>query len=150
MKTINVSRAIKATPEQVWAIITDLEGCPAVITAIDDVDVLTEGPFAVGTTWRETRTMFGKAATEVMTIAAVEPEESYLATAESNGMHYNTEFRLEPTPDGTRLQTIFSGESTTFVGKLMSPILGLFLTGAMTKALAADLADIATAAEAAH
>ena len=71
---IQVTRTIDAPPEIVWTLITDIANSPQVISGIDSVTILgsTEG-FGVGTRWRETRTMFGKEATEEMEVSARSP-----------------------------------------------------------------------------
>ena len=52
------------------------------------------GPHAVGTTWRETRSMMGKSETQEMTVAVVQPPNRTVVTAEAAGVHYTTEFTL--------------------------------------------------------
>jgi uncharacterized protein YndB with AHSA1/START domain len=148
MKPIIVSREIAAPPEAVWSVITDLAGSPNVVTAIDRIDVLTEGPFAVGTRWRETRTMFGKSATEEMTVSAIEPGRSYTVVADSSGVHYESSFIIEATAAGCRLTMTFGGEATSTASRIMGTLMTPFLKGSMSKALAKDLDDLAVAAEA--
>lgn len=148
MKPIEVSREVAASPEDVWAVITDLEGSANVVSAIDAVEVLTEGPFTVGTTWRETRTMFGRSATEEMTVSAIDAGRSYTVVADSNGMHYESSFRIDAVGDGSRITMTFGGEPTSTVSKVMGTLMTPFVKGSMTKALAQDLDDLAAAAEA--
>ena len=107
MKPIRVERSVSAPPERVWAIVTDLERSPTVIEGIDRVERLDGGAgFGVGTRWRETRTIFGKEATEVMEIAAVEPGRSYVATANSRGMRYRTEVGVEGAGPGVSVSVM--------------------------------------------
>jgi carbon monoxide dehydrogenase subunit G len=148
MSGITVSRDVAAPVDAVWAVITDLEASAARISAIDKVEVLTDGPFAVGTRWRETRTMFGKQATEEMSVSAIDPGRSYTVVADSHGAHYESAFIVEPTDAGSRLTMTFDGQATSAVGKVMSALTGWIFKGATTKALAKDLDEIAAAAEA--
>lgn len=148
MKPIQVSRDIKAPAEQVWAVITDLQGSPDVVDAIERVEVLTPGPFGVGTTWRETRTMFGKSATEEMAVSSVDPGRGYTVVADSSGVHYESSFRIDPTPSGSHLTMSFGGHPTTTIASVMGALMGPFVRRSMTKALAQDLAELAQAAEA--
>jgi uncharacterized protein YndB with AHSA1/START domain len=69
---IHVTRTIAAPPEAAWALSTDIPTSPQVITGINSAHMVS-GPegFGVGTRWRETRTMFGKGATEEMEVSAV-------------------------------------------------------------------------------
>ena len=58
---------IDGTKEQIWEVITDIEGSVETISAIEKIDIL-DKPVSgfLGLKWEETRTMFGKEATEVM------------------------------------------------------------------------------------
>jgi hypothetical protein len=148
MSGIAVSRDVAAAPEAVWSVITDLEGSAQRITAIDGIEILTDGPFAVGTTWRETRTMFGRRATEEMSVSAIEPGRGYTVVANSHGTHYESSFVISPTITGCRLTMTFDGRPTSVFGKVMGALTGWLVKGATTKALAMDLDEIASAAEA--
>ena len=66
---VEVKTEIKSTPELIWKTITDLENCDKVISGIEEVEIL-EKPASgfTGTKWKETRTLFGKTATETMWI----------------------------------------------------------------------------------
>lgn len=146
---IDVSQRISAPAESVWDLITDLEGSAQVISGINTVEILSDpGPFAVGTRWRESRTMFGKEATEVMEVSALTPGESYTTVAESHGARYESSLTvLADGPDSCTLTMTFSGEPTSPAGKLMAATVGRLFAGATRKALAHDLSDIAAAAE---
>ena len=150
MKPIRVERTVTAPAERVWAIITDLDRSATVIEGIDRVERLDGGAgFGVGTRWRETRTIFGKEATEVMEIAAVEPGRSYVATANSRGMRYRTEVGVEGAGPGvSRLWMKMGGEAEGAVAWVMGVVLGPLFRGATRRLLAKDLDEIAAAAEA--
>lgn len=72
-RTVVVERVIRASPERVWEALTDLQGTERVLSGVERIEVLTEGGFAVGTRWRETRRMLGREATEEMYVTASEP-----------------------------------------------------------------------------
>jgi carbon monoxide dehydrogenase subunit G len=145
---IEVSRAIEAPADVVWQIITDLPNRPHVIQAIKSVDILDGGDeLAVGTRWRETRTMFGREASEEMTVSAVDPGRSYSTTAHSNGNDYLTTLTVVPSGAGCTLTMRFGATSTSTVSRLMSATIGRLFVGATRKAVAGDLEDIAAAAE---
>lgn len=93
-RTVVVERVIRASPERVWEALTDLQGTERVLSGVERIEVLTEGGFAVGTRWRETRRMLGKEATEEMYVTASEPPERFVVEADSQGAHYVTEFAL--------------------------------------------------------
>lgn len=148
MQDVEVRRHTAAPVQRVWDVATDLAGSPRVIKGIDAVEVLTPGPFAVGTRWRETRTMMGRSATEEMTVTAVEPERSYTVEASSSGALYVSTFTFAPSADGgTDVAMTFGGRPTSTVARVLGAITAPLAKLAVTKALQRDLVDIAEAAE---
>lgn len=150
MKTISVSREIDAPVEVLWQIMTDLDSFEETISAIESVESLSGGDdFDIGTKWRETRTMFGKQATEVMWVTEIDPGRSYVVNAESHGSKYTTKMSLMPQDNGSCLVTMdFGAEAVGTMAKLMTVTIGRFFENATKKAFAQDLNDIATVAEA--
>jgi carbon monoxide dehydrogenase subunit G len=146
---VSVSTDIKATPQKVWKVITDIENSKGRIKAIQGIEVLepAKGPSIVGLKWRETRTMFGKEATEVMWVTGVEEGKAYDVRAESHGAIYRTRLAVEPLEGGTRLSMSFHGQPVTFGAKLMWALMGFMMKGSMRKALQKDLEDIKAAVE---
>ncbi len=146
---VTASIDVKAMPERVWAIVADIENAGDSISAIDDIEMLDRptGPSLVGLKWRETRTMFGKAATEVMWVTDAKDDSFYEARAESHGSVYVSRVELEPDGGGTRLTKVFEGTPVTTGAKVLWALTGWMAKGAMKKALDADLADIKTTAE---
>ncbi|MEV8531722.1 SRPBCC family protein [Streptomyces sp. NPDC051211] len=146
---VSVEREIAAPAETVWQALTDLESMPLVLSGVDSVEVLTPGPFGVGTRWRETRRMFGKAATEEMWVTVCDAPARYVVEADNSGMHYVSEFRLiERAPGSTTVRMTFSAQPQPG-GKL--PLLARLLGGlgakAVAKAITKDLADVAASVE---
>lgn len=152
MTRLVVTETIAAPPDQVFALATDLAGAADRIEGIESIELLTDAPFGMGTRWRETRRMFGKASTEEMWITAHEPGHSYTAEAESCGTHYFSTISCEPAGEGTRLAYEFRGEPTSIGGKVMGVLfapLGWLMKRQLQALLAKDLADLRRAAEAA-
>lgn len=148
MTEMTVSSDVAAPVQRVWAIITDLEGTADTITAITAVERLDDGDgFGVGTRWRETRTMFGREATEEMEVTAIELKSSYTVEADARGAHYRSTVSVEPRGDGTRLSMTFGAEPTGTMSKVMAATIGKLFEGSMRKALQQDLTEIAAAAE---
>lgn len=147
MASVTVETTIRAAPERVFAIATDLPNIAETVSGIESVEVLTEGPVGVGTRWRETRKMYGKTATEEMRVTGFEPPRSFVAEAESHGAHYTTEFRFEPEGLGTRLTLVFGARPLTLAAKVFS-VVGVLMAGTVRKALEQDMEDVKRAAEA--
>ena len=54
----------------------DVEHAADTLSGIGAVEMLTEGPYAVGTRWRETRSMMGMTASEEMEVTEVEDQRT--------------------------------------------------------------------------
>lgn len=120
MPSITVERSIRATPERVFDVSTNVREWADIVPAITRVEVLTDGPVGLGTRFRETRKMFGKEATEEMEFVQFERPRRYALGAESHGCRYLTSFEVVPNGDESRLVMTFTGEPQTFAAKLMS------------------------------
>jgi carbon monoxide dehydrogenase subunit G len=148
MSSIHVERRIEAPPSRVWDIITDLERSPDVVSGIEAVEVIEGDDFGVGTTWRETRTMFGKRVTEDMRVVDVADGASYTVESRSGGTTYHSVVAVDPDGDGSVLRMSFSAQTGSTVARIFSSTVGRLFEGGTRKALEQDLADIAAAAEA--
>lgn len=148
---MTVSHDVAAPAETLFDVLTDLEHAADRISGIEKVEILEQGPggtFGVGTKWKETRRFGGKEATETMWITEVEPGRQYVAEAQSCGTKYRSTLRAEPAgPSQSRVVMEFEGVPVSLMAKLMMP-LGFLMKGMVRKALLADCADIARAAEA--
>lgn len=144
-----VSRDIAAEPAAVWAVITDLDATEQMLSGVQRIERLDDGSgFGVGTCWRETRTMFGREATERLQVTAIEPGSSYTVVAISGNTVYTSTLRVEPTGEGSaRLTMTFAAQPSGATTRLLAATIGRLFQGATRKMLQRDLADIATAAE---
>jgi uncharacterized membrane protein len=145
---VTVEMEIAAPRADVWRLVTDIENAPATIKAIERVEVL-ERPRTgiVGLKWRETRTMFGKTATEVMWVTNAVEGSHYETRAESHGSVYKTRIDLHDRHGRTCLAMTFEGEPQSVGAKIMWGLTGFLFKGATRKALAKDLEDIRDALE---
>lgn len=145
---IRVHISIKGSRPDIWNIITNIENSPNVISGIEKIEVL-EKPAKgiVGLKWRETRTMFGKTATEVMWITDAIVNNSYKTRAESHGAVYITTLSIADYQDGAMLTMEFEGIPQTFGAKFMWGAMGFMFKNATKKALMQDLVDIKAAIE---
>ena len=134
---------INGTKEQIWQVITDIEGSIDRISAIEKIDILDKPESGMlGLKWEETRTMFGKSATEIMWITEVVENEYYQTRAESNGAIYKSRLKIEETGDKSKLTMEFEGAAQSAFAKIMSLLTGFMFKSATEKALQEDLKDI--------
>ncbi len=129
-----------------FATVTDVANWPSFARTIDTLEILTPGPVGIGTRFRETRTMFGRSATEEMTVVVHDPPHQFDLTAENHGTRYLARHEIVPTPAGARLRLEFGGTAMTFAAKLGMAI-GFLFKGAVTKQLQSDLAEMKAEAE---
>lgn len=155
MSTISVTETINAPRERVFAIASDIPNAAGFVRGIEKIEVLSEappspdnlGPVGKGFAWRETRVMFGKKATETMSITGWNPPVAYTAEAHSHGAHYLSLFTFTETEPGvTRVTMSFSATPETFMARVMMKIFSA-MTKHLVKCLANDLRDIKAAAE---
>jgi len=101
---------IGAPPEEVMAAMADLDGWSAWMQGLVRAEKLTDGPFGIGTRWREVRRMFGTEAAEVFEVTTYDPPRQLgLFVDGSQGASGKGEYRfvytLEPVGEGsTRLE----------------------------------------------
>lgn len=147
MTELTVTRRIAAPRERVWEVLTDLDRSPEVVRGIQSIERVRGDGFDVGTRWRETRTMFGRGATEEMEVTALDPGTSYVVESDGPGTRYRTEFVLAGDGGGTEVTMTFGAEPGSTVERLLAATVGRLFAGATRRAVAADLDDIARASE---
>lgn len=138
---INLETLIEAPADRVFQVLTEVERLPDRVSAITHIEMLTSGPLRVGSRFRETRRMFGREATEVMTVAEMEPPERLVLTASGHGTDYRVEHLLAAEGARTRLSMAFSGVPRTFTAWLLAP-LGALMKGSVKRQIAGDLAEL--------
>lgn len=142
MATMTFSRRIEAPRAAVFAACSDFPHAPERVTAITKVRMLTDGVVGKGTRFEETRTMFGKEATETMEVSSYEPDRSYTLSCFSCGVEYDSRFDFVEDGSGTRVDLTISTTPKTVVAKVLSPIMGAMMGKMMRKCIEQDLDDI--------
>ncbi len=147
MRSVRIEIRIEAPAERVFALSSNVPGFGDVVRGIERIEMLTDGPVGTGARWRETRVLFGKAATEEMRITGFDPPRSLRIEADSHGAHYVTTYRFTPNDGGTDLEMDFSARPRSFLARLMSAVFGRAMLSSVRKALEADLRDLKRVAE---
>ncbi|MCP4140205.1 MAG: SRPBCC family protein [Chloroflexi bacterium] len=140
---VKATVSIKGKKEDVWNAITDIEGSVERVGAIESIEILEKPETGIlGLKWKETRTMFGQEATEVMWITDAKENEYYQTRAENHGAVYVSRLEVEEVGNETTLTMGFEGEPQGLGAKIMSFLTGFMFKGATEKALKQDLIDI--------
>ena len=145
----NLTQHIHATPDKVWAVISDIPGSAATLSGIDAVQMLSDGPHGEGTRWKETRTLMGRSETVEMWVAQADPPRSTTVKALQRGADYTSRFSLAERDGGTDLTLTFGADvvKPTVLSKIAMVLFGKLGMSITRKALAKDLAEIAAKAE---
>lgn len=147
MSNWSITRRIQAPVEQAFAAFTDFDFCAETIDGIQSFEVLTEGPFAEGTRFKETRLMGKKERTEEMWVSAFDAGRSYTMSANSCGceMHFDHAFR--PVDGGTEFEMAGRMKAVSLGAKLTTPLWPL-MKGWMIKCVNKDLDQMISRIEA--
>jgi uncharacterized membrane protein len=143
---IQASCEIAAPIEDCFKVFSDLENLAEHVSAINQVELLTPGPIGVGTRFKETRTMFGKEASEVMEVTQFSPSEHLREEARSGGMHYVSDWHFSEREGKTRVEITFTGKPTSILARVLSPLFSL-MAGSMKKAFLTDMGELKTVLE---
>lgn len=138
---LDLQVTIAAPPATVWAALTDIPNWPRWLPNLMQLEMLGDEVFGIGTRFRETRKMFGRAATEVFEVTAAQPPQSLELHVDgregsSRRGNYRFTYRLETVAVGTCLHLHARIEG---MGWFFKRVGRLFASG-IRRALAADLA----------
>lgn len=111
------SIAIRRLPEQVFALLDDLEQAPRWMPSIRRIDVLTPGMrMGVGFKWRETRRVLGLLRMKVvLVVTSHDPPRTWGLTYNDGKVQATATFELAPVPSGT--QVVFVEDVEDLQGK---------------------------------
>ncbi len=151
---VTLSRRVAAPPEAVWEVLTDLEQGVRRLSQVTELHVITDGPYAVGTRWLETRRMMGASDTQEMVVVENDPLRRTVLEAVDASTTYRTTFLMESL-DGsaaTLLTVTFGAEVSdpTRLQRLALRVVGPLGLKLTEKSLRTELDDIAAAAESLH
>lgn len=142
MGEVIYSKRFEATPNRVFAAMTDVEQWPEVISAITSIEKLSEGPVGVGTRFRETRKMMGKDRSEEMAFTAYEPGRGFTLGCQSCGCEMAFVHRFTPDGSGTRFELESQTRPISLFAKLTMPIMNAMMKKTMVKCMDKDYQDM--------
>jgi Polyketide cyclase / dehydrase and lipid transport len=146
MATVTVSNQIAAPVPHVFQVFTDLESGTPHVSAIKKIEMLTPGPFGLGTRWRETRDVLGVTDSAEMEVTSFERNKTYTITHHKAGLRIDTVFWFEPMEDGTRVTVEFEIDPGGLPPGILAP-LNWAIADKVGAVIGHDLADLKTALE---
>ena len=99
-----LSRTIDASPDRVFAVLSDLRQSREWMPAIQAIDQTTSGAFGLGTTWRETRRAGKRTMESTIRVTAYDPPSALDLAVEAKQMAGRMHFSLSPEGAGTRVR----------------------------------------------
>ena len=142
---ISLSKVIPAPTQRIWDVISDIKNADKNISGIQSIEVMHQpADGVIGLKWKETRTFFGKEATETMWITDAENGKWYQTRAESHGAVYISRLSLEANSTGSLLTFSFTSQPVTVGAKILS-VMSFMFKGSLKKVMQQDLEDIALA-----
>lgn len=145
----HLEQRIQASADRVFAVLTDLERAGDWMPGFVRIEVLTPGPIRIGTTFRETRKMFGREAVEQFEVTDLDPPRLLGLTVDgTKGSSGKGTFRFRHLLVTEGSTTIVRLEGTIEGLGRVAEFFGRLFMGTMTKATAKDLEALRAYAEA--
>ncbi|HVH28589.1 MAG TPA: SRPBCC family protein [Vicinamibacterales bacterium] len=147
MTTLTVSSEIGAPVDQVFRQFTDIERVAQEVSGIRSIEVMTPGPFGLGTRWREVREVpLGRLDDAEMEVTSFDRNRGYTITHHKGPARIVTTFSFEPIATGTRVAIEYTMDGPGLPPALLSP-LGWAISGKVREVLTQDLSDLKAAME---
>jgi hypothetical protein len=155
MSTVAVSQVVPASAVDLWRILVDLPRRGDWLTTVGEVELLTPGPLAVGTAWRELRTRpDGRVQAEEFVVREAVPPRRLVLVSPGSGASYRTTYVLRPVHRrrrrGTAVLLRQEAAHADPVGRLLALLLGGLAARTVEGTLRRDLADLSRAAADTH
>lgn len=145
--TISASISINASKAAVWAATTDIARFAELLSGVEKIEVMHKPSTGlVGMKWKETRILFGKAATVEKWITEVKEHEFYITRTEQDGFVFITTNRVSGSDGNVVLTDIHETVPQGFAAKLKALPM-VFFKDVIKKAILQDLKDIKAAVE---
>lgn len=140
MIEFDLSEHFDHPPERILSALTDLDRLDEWMPEFIRLERLRGDDFEVGTSWRETRHLFGREATEHVEVAELDPPHRLVLRVDgSKGTSRRGEYRftytLTPEDEGTTVRLRGEGSGLGTVGR----VVGRFLLGPFERACRRDV-----------
>jgi carbon monoxide dehydrogenase subunit G len=143
MSSAEVHRRIKAPIERVWSAATDVPGAATRMSGVDRIELLTDGPFGVGTRWRETRIAPGPPATEELVVTECVPPRRFAVEGSSGGARFRATTTLRAVGADTVVDVAFDAPPPNRAARIVGALLGVLAARTVVVTLNRDLDDLA-------
>ena len=114
MNEFEITVVIERPVEDVFAVLTDMSKTPAWTPGLAEVRRGGDGPLQVGEALTFVGSFLGRSYESAAAVTELVADERFASKTTSGPFHLETDSRLEPVANGTRLATIYRGESHGF------------------------------------
>ncbi len=115
MNEFEITVVIERPVEDVYAVLTDMTKTPAWTPGLTEVRRDGDGPLQVGEGLVFVGSFLGRSYESAATVTELVAGERFATKTTSGPFHLETDSRLEPVVNGTRLASIYRGESHGFL-----------------------------------
>jgi carbon monoxide dehydrogenase subunit G len=143
MAGFRLTEWIAASPETIFAYITNVDNYKTIIPSVQEAAQITDGPVGLGTRFRETRLMNGSPATTELAVTTFEPPRHYAATSVVSGVTSTYHYTFTPENAGTRVN-LTAEVTAAGLRKVILPV----VVGILKKEDGAHLSHLKRAVEA--
>jgi uncharacterized protein YndB with AHSA1/START domain len=117
MKSFRITIDIKAPPQRVWAVLTDIEGWPEWTPSVTSVERLDSGPLAPGS---RARLRQPKLRPAIWQVTKIEKGSSFTWTTRSPGLTVTAHHLVEPGKKGSASRVTLTLEFAGLFGALVA------------------------------
>lgn len=144
---ITVRREVAGAPEEIWAVLAEIDRYPIVFGSIARVRRIAGEGYQNGVTWDESRRVLGRIESARMTLAEVDPGRHSLHCIDWDAQRVNMSFDVEPVETGTAITTSFEiiADDKNRVERALLKVFGGVTSGMIKDVLKSDISDIAAA-----
>jgi uncharacterized protein YndB with AHSA1/START domain len=121
MNEFEITVVIERPVEDVFAVLTDMSKTPAWTPGLTEVRRDGDGPLQAGEAFTFVGSFLGRSYESVAAVTELVANERLASKTTSGPFHLEMDSRLEPVANGTRMATVYRGESHGFF-KIAEPI----------------------------